>query len=80
MTSDLRLHLLELHERLRSWRKVRRLHYPTVPAGTLCSVAKGAPVPRRHRRALGQGQRRKQTELEKRIARMARETREALRL
>ena len=47
--------LQELHYKYNSWRKVQRLHYPKVPAGTLCRIAKskGAYLPKKHWRALG---------------------------
>jgi hypothetical protein len=74
----LRAELQALHDRYNSWRKVQNLHFPTVPAGTLCAIAKGGPVPRKHRKALGLVGRRERTEVEKRITKMARETRKAV--
>jgi hypothetical protein len=76
--NTLRAELQALHDRYHSWRQVRELHYPSVPAGTLCSVAKGDPVPKKHRRALGLTGRRERTLVEKRITKMARETRKAV--
>lgn len=74
--------LLDLHDDLRSWRQVSRLHFPTVPAGTLNRIAKsgGAYLPqgRRELRALGLLERRKRTAMEKAITKMVRETRKAL--
>jgi hypothetical protein len=80
--SAARAHLAALHDELRSWRKVQELHYPTIPAGTLCSVAKGDPIPRKHRAALlGQGRRDVlpgEKRVKRKIAKMAKETREAV--
>jgi hypothetical protein len=49
--------LQTLHDEYKSWRKVRKLHYPDVPAGTLCRIAKSGgdylPRDRRKLRALG---------------------------
>jgi hypothetical protein len=58
MTSLVSAHLRHLHDdQGLSWRRMHDQLYPTVPAGTLCSIAKGAPVPKKHRRALGVGRR-----------------------
>lgn len=47
--------LQELHARYNSWSRVHDLHFPTIPRGTLCTIAKsgGANIPRKHWRALG---------------------------
>lgn len=42
-----------LHDRYDSWRDVQANHYPTIPAGTLCAIAKGKNIPAKHYRALG---------------------------
>lgn len=71
--------LQALHDRYDSWRKVTAKHYPDVPPGTLNRIAKsgGAYLPKDRKllRSLGlMERRRKRSELEKRISRMARET------
>jgi hypothetical protein len=73
----------KLHDCYNSWRLVREGHYPTIPAGTLCTIAKsrGAKIPKKHMRALGLiGERRASLPSEKRvsrkIAKMANATRE----
>lgn len=72
--------LQELHDQYHSWRQVKDLHYPKVPAGTLCRIAKsgGTYLPRMHWRNLGLVQRRKMTETQKRISKMARATKKAV--
>jgi len=49
--------LQTLHDQYKSWRKVSKLHYPTVPPGTLNRIAKSGgsylPKGRRELRALG---------------------------
>jgi hypothetical protein len=49
--------LRSLHDEYKSWRKVRKFHFPEVPAGTLCRIAKSGgdylPRDRRKLRALG---------------------------
>jgi hypothetical protein len=68
-----------LHDRYDSWRDVQSNHYPSIPAGTLCAIAKGKNIPAKHYRALGLlGERRKRTETEKRISKMARQTKKAV--
>jgi hypothetical protein len=75
-----RAELQELHDRYHSWRQVQKLHFKTVPAGTLCAIAKGDPVPRKHRRALGLTGRREalpgERKMQRRIGKMARRTEE----
>lgn len=72
--------LQELHDRYQSWRKVQLLHYPKVAAGTLCRIAKsgGAYLPKMHWRNLGLIERRKRSEIEKRITKMVKDTRKAV--
>jgi hypothetical protein len=73
--------LQELHDKYNSWSKVQKL-YPTIPRGTLCTIAKsrGAKIPKKHWQALGlvveQGRRR--TAMEKQIDGMVRKTKKAL--
>jgi hypothetical protein len=71
-------HLQALHDQTPSWRTIQEQFYPTVPAGTLCAIAKGEKVPRKHMKALGLTGRRMRTKLEKAIAKMARETNDAV--
>jgi hypothetical protein len=83
MTSLVSAHLRHLHDdQGLSWEQVRELYYPTVPRGTLCSIAKGTtPVPKKHRRALGLvGRRRERTEFEKHVSEMVRKTNKALKV
>ena len=74
--------LQTLHDQCNSWRKVQKLHYPTVNFATLNRIArmKGEWLPgdRRILKALGLIQRRERTEIEKRISKMARETNHAI--
>jgi hypothetical protein len=70
-----------MHDKYDSWQMVQDLHYPSVPRGTLCTIAKsrGAKIPKKHWRALGlTGQRRQRTEIEKRITKMAKATNDAV--
>jgi hypothetical protein len=78
--------LQELHDHYSSWSKVQR-HYPTIPRGTLCTIAKskGARIPKKHWQALGlvveQGRRRRawlpgEARTARKIGEMAKETRE----
>jgi hypothetical protein len=76
--------LQELHDHYNSWSKVQQ-HFPTIPRGTLCTIAKskGARIPKKHWSALGlvveQG-RRKRTAMQKRIDGMVRKTKKALKV
>ena len=72
--------LQTLHEHYNSWRKVAALYPPVVKAGTLCRIAKGGYLPddRKILRALGLIQRRKRTDMEKAISKMARNTKKAV--
>lgn len=74
--------LQDLHDRYKSWRKVAALYPPIVKPGTLCRIVKsqGAYLPddRKILWALGLIERRKRSEIEERISRMAKETRKAL--
>jgi hypothetical protein len=75
--------LQELHDHYDSWSKVQR-HFPTIPRGTLCTIAKsrGARIPKKHWQALGlveQG-RRQRTAMQKRIDGMVRKTKKALKV
>ncbi len=80
--SDLVSRLQRQHDALKSWRKVAALYPPVVKAGTLNRIAKeqGGYLPddRKILRALGLIERRKPTEIQKRISRMARDTRKAV--
>jgi hypothetical protein len=70
-----------LHLQYSSWRLVRKYHFPTVPAGTLNTIALGGDIPKKHRRALGlAGRRRERTEFEKHVATMVRATKKALKV
>jgi hypothetical protein len=71
-------HLQALHDQTPSWRTIQEQHFPTVPAGTLCAIAKGEKVPRKHMKALGLTGRRERTEMEKAISKMARATNDAV--
>jgi hypothetical protein len=76
-----RQELRDLHGQYSSWRKVRKYHFPTVPAGTLNTIALGGDIPKKHRRALGLvGRRRVRTDFEKHVSEMVRETNKALKV
>lgn len=70
-----------LHESGQSWRSLAR-QYPGVKPGTLCRFAKSGgewtPKSKKILRALGLVERRRRTEMEKRISEMARATRKAV--
>jgi hypothetical protein len=75
--------LQALHDKYDSWRDVQAKHYPSIPAGTLNTIAKsnGAKIPAKHYQALGLvGERRVWLPGEKRvkrkIAKMAKRTKD----
>jgi hypothetical protein len=71
-----------LHDKYDSWDKVQKLHYQSVPRGTLCTIAKsrGAKIPKKHWRALGLlGGRRERTQAEETIIAMSMMARQGLR-
>jgi hypothetical protein len=75
-----------LHMLYGSWTQVHKQHFPTIPRGTLCTIAKskGAKIPKKHWSALGlveQGRRRREwlpgeMRTARKIGEMAKETRE----
>jgi hypothetical protein len=79
--SELVARLQRQHDQLKSWRKVAALYPPVVKAGTVNRIAKEGWLPqdRKILKALGlAGQGRQRTQVEKAIAKMARETRKAV--
>lgn len=76
----LRDHLIAEHNSGRSWRVIAREEFPGVTHSVLQRIAKDGyfPKDRKILRALGLVVSRKRTEVEKRIASMARETNDAV--
>lgn len=74
-------HLRARHAELQSWRKVaNEYNNPIIKFGTLQRIAKGKymPLEKKILRVLIPPERRKRTEIEKRISQMVKETRKAV--